>query len=58
MMSPENHYMIREMLNKYIAFNYPEIENIYLMSQDRRVLQASGLYGYRAGKDFRGTNGP
>jgi two-component system sensor histidine kinase YesM len=41
-MSPENRYMIREMLNKYIAFNYPEIEDIYLMSQDRRVLQASG----------------
>lgn len=41
-MSLENRYMIREMLNKYIAFNYPEIEDIYLMSQDRRVLQASG----------------
>ena len=43
-MSLENYYMIREMLNKYIAFNYPEIENIYLMSQDRRVLQASGSF--------------
>jgi two-component system, sensor histidine kinase YesM len=43
-MSLENRYMIREVLNKYIAFNYPEIENIYLMSQDRRVLQASDSY--------------
>jgi two-component system sensor histidine kinase YesM len=42
MMSIEKHSMIREMLNKYISFNYPEIENIYLMSQDQRVLQSSG----------------
>ena len=41
-MSPEKRYMISEILNKYIAFNYPEIEDIYLMSKDRRVLQASG----------------
>jgi two-component system sensor histidine kinase YesM len=43
-MSQENHYMIREVLNKYIAFNYPEIEDIYLMSKDRRVLQTSSSF--------------
>ena len=58
MMSPENRYMIREMLNKYIAFNYPEIEDIYLMSRDRRVLQASGLSRILNWQNFRGTNGP
>ncbi|MDQ8737899.1 cache domain-containing protein [Paenibacillus sp. LHD-38] len=39
---PEKQAMIREILNKYIAFNYPEIDNMYLMSKDHRVLQSSG----------------
>lgn len=38
----EKRAMIRDMLNKYISFNYPEIENMYLMSEDKRVLQANG----------------
>ena len=41
-MSLDKQYMIKEILNKYISFNYPEIDNIYLISQDGRVLQASG----------------
>lgn len=41
-MGPEKQAMIRDILNKYIAFNYPEIENIYLMSKDRRIVQSSG----------------
>ena len=41
-MSQDKRSMIREILNKYISFNYPEIDNIYLMSLDRRVLQAYG----------------
>lgn len=40
--SLERRSMIRDILNKYIAFNYPEIEKIYLISEDRRVLHASG----------------
>ncbi|CAN7413555.1 sensor histidine kinase [Paenibacillus sp. LjRoot56] len=39
---PEKQAMIKEILNKYIAFNYPEIENMYLISKDRNVLQSSG----------------
>lgn len=39
---PEKQAMIKEILNKYIAFNYSEIENMYLMSKDQRVLQSSG----------------
>ncbi|MDQ0897523.1 two-component system sensor histidine kinase YesM [Paenibacillus sp. V4I7] len=38
----EKQAMIKEILNKYIAINYSEIENIYLMSKDRSVLQSSG----------------
>ncbi|MDQ0916468.1 two-component system sensor histidine kinase YesM [Paenibacillus sp. V4I5] len=38
----EKQAMIKEILNKYIAVNYSEIENIYLMSKDRSVLQSSG----------------
>lgn len=34
--------IIKEMLRKYISFNYPEIDNIYLMSLDRRVLPTYG----------------
>src|SRR5690606_6262798 len=45
-MELEKQYMIKEILSKYISFNYPEIENIYLMSLDKRVLQA---YGYSSG---------
>lgn len=41
-MSSEKQSMIKDILRKYISFNYPEIENIYLMSMDRRVLQAYG----------------
>lgn len=40
--SPEKRSMIRDILKKYIAFNYSEIDNIYLMSEDHRVLQANG----------------
>jgi two-component system sensor histidine kinase YesM len=40
-MSPEQEFMIKEMLKKYIAFNHSEIENIYLMSKDRRTLAAN-----------------
>ncbi len=42
-LGPEKIPMIREILNKYIAFNYSEIEDMYLMSQDQRVLQANGV---------------
>lgn len=38
----EKQAMIREILNKYIAFNNPEIENMYLVSKDQRILQSSG----------------
>jgi len=43
LVSLEKRAMIRDMLNKYISFNYPEIENMYLMSKDQRVLQAIGV---------------
>lgn len=39
---PEKEAMIREILNKYIAFNYSEIDNMFLISKDHRVLQSSG----------------
>lgn len=42
-MSLEKQSMVRDILNKYISFNYPEIENIYLISRDQRVLQTSGV---------------
>jgi len=41
-MSLEKRSMIKEILSKYISFNYPEIENMYLMSLDNRVLVAYG----------------
>lgn len=40
--SKEDVATIKDILNKYISFNYSEIDDIYLMSKDRRVLQASG----------------
>src|SRR5690606_26835181 len=33
-MELEKQYMIKEILSNYISFNYPEIQNIYLMSLD------------------------
>ncbi|MBB3125351.1 two-component system sensor histidine kinase YesM [Paenibacillus rhizosphaerae] len=42
-LSPEKRTVVREILNKFIAFNYSEIEDIYLMSNDQRVLQANGV---------------
>ncbi|SDK55513.1 MULTISPECIES: sensor histidine kinase [unclassified Paenibacillus] len=41
-LSTEKQRVIKDILNKYISFNYPEIDNMYLMSLDDRVLQAQG----------------
>ena len=34
--------VIKDILSKYISFNYPEIDNIYLMSMDKRILETYG----------------
>lgn len=46
--SKERLSMIQDILKKYISFNYPEIEKIYLTSVDQRVLEASGAFPEKA----------